>query len=86
MNITIENSFVKDAKKLSKEVQADLQTEIFKIENCSDLSQLKFKKMVGFKNAIRVRFGNYRIGIVIENDTLKLTRVGKRGDIYKAFP
>lgn len=86
MKISIEHSFVKDTKKLSKEVQEELQKEIFKIENSRDLSQLKFKKMVGFKNAIRVRFGNYRIGIIIENDTLKLTRVGKRGDIYKLFP
>lgn len=86
MKISIEKSFEKDAKKLSKEIQAELKLEIIKIENATDLSQLKFKKMVGYKDAIRIRFGNYRIGIILNGNVLKLTRVAKRDEIYKVFP
>jgi mRNA interferase RelE/StbE len=44
------------------------------------------KKMKGAKNAFRIRVGDYRIGILIEKDTVKFARVGLRKDIYDIFP
>ena len=44
------------------------------------------KKMKGFKNAFRVRIGNYRMGILIEKDTVKIARIALRKDIYDIFP
>jgi mRNA interferase RelE/StbE len=44
------------------------------------------KKMKGAKNAFRIRIGDYRIGVLIEKDTVKFARVGLRKDIYDIFP
>lgn len=44
------------------------------------------KKLTGFKNAYRIRMGEYRIGFVFENGTIELIRILGRKDIYKYFP
>ncbi len=42
--------------------------------------------MKGAKNAYRIRFGSYRIGIYLEGDHIILSRVLDRKDIYQYFP
>ena len=42
--------------------------------------------MKGFKNAFRIRVGDYRIGVLIEKDTIKFGRIALRKDIYDIFP
>ena len=50
-------------------------------------SILNLKKMEGFKNYYRIRAGDYRIGVELENDsTLRFIIVADRKDIYKKFP
>ncbi len=44
------------------------------------------KKMKGFKTAFRIRVGDYRIGVLIEKDTVKFARIALRKDIYDIFP
>ena len=44
------------------------------------------KKLVGYKNAYRVRIGDYRIGVFVEGDTVEFARVLHRKDIYDVFP
>jgi len=56
-------------------------------KNTEKFSEIDFlKKLVGFKNAYRIRIGNYRIGIVFENDTIIFSAFGDRKEIYKYFP
>jgi mRNA-degrading endonuclease RelE of RelBE toxin-antitoxin system len=42
--------------------------------------------MTGYKNAYRIRLGNYRIGFLMIADELILNRVLYRKDIYDYFP
>jgi mRNA interferase RelE/StbE len=42
--------------------------------------------MKGYPGYYKVRFGTYRVGIKLENDTLILERVLHRKEIYKFFP
>jgi len=42
--------------------------------------------MTGYKNAYRIRLGNYRIGFLMIADELILNRVLHRKDIYDYFP
>ena len=42
--------------------------------------------MEGFKNAYRIKIGDYRIGVFIEEDTIEFVRFVHRKDIYKKFP
>lgn len=44
------------------------------------------KKLTGYKNNYRIRLGNYRIGIVIENKTVIFAAFDHRSEIYKYFP
>lgn len=44
------------------------------------------KKLVGYKNAYRIRIGDYRMGVFVEGDTVEFARILHRKDIYKVFP
>ncbi len=44
------------------------------------------KKLKGFKSAYWIRMGNYRIGFLWEEETVRLSRVLNRKDVYKYFP
>jgi len=87
MKIVIKGSFVRDAKKLSAEVQLEIRDILLELERINSLSQIKnLKKMTGYKNAYRIRLGNYRIGFLMIADELILNRVLHRKDIYDYFP
>ena len=45
-----------------------------------------FKKLKGYKNAYRIKIGDYRIGVFIENKIVEFARVVHRKDIYRVFP
>jgi mRNA interferase RelE/StbE len=47
---------------------------------------VNLKKLTGFKNKYRIRIGNYRIGIVLEDKTVIFAAFDHRSDIYKYFP
>ncbi len=86
MNIEIKKSFVKDAKKLATSVQKDVFNLIKELELATDLEKFDIKKMVGYLKFYRLRLGNYRIGLCIENNIIFLVRIAKRDAIYKIFP
>ncbi len=44
------------------------------------------KKLTGHKNIYRIRMGDYRIGIVIDNNTVIFAAFDNRNDIYRYFP
>lgn len=87
MKTVIKGSFVRDAKKLSSEIQLEIRDILLELEQVNSLSQIKnLKKMTGYKNAYRIRLGNYRIGFLMIADELILSRVLHRKDIYDYFP
>ena len=87
MNIEIRKSFEKDTLKLPAVAQAQLARVIDNLSGTEKLSELtSCKKLSGFKNAYRIRMGEYRIGFIFENGTAELVRVLGRKEIYKYFP
>ena len=86
MNILIDKSFERDAKRLPIQVQQQLREVIKKLASAASLQDANPTKMEGAKNAYRIRFGNYRIGFYLEGTDLVLSRVLDRKDIYKFFP
>lgn len=42
--------------------------------------------MKGFRNAFRIRIKDYRLGFYLEKDTILISRLLNRKDIYKYFP
>ena len=87
MNIEIRRSFEKDALRLPAVAQTQLSKMVDKLTQVEKISELtSCKKLSGFKNAYRIRMGEYRIGFIIENGTVELIRVLGRKEIYKYFP
>ena len=42
--------------------------------------------LTGFKNCYRIRLGNYRIGLLVEDKTVIFAAFDHRSGIYKYFP
>lgn len=80
--------FYKDLDKLTLEsVKNDVIDTIENVENATKTTEIKnLKKLTGYKYAYRIKIGDYRIGIFIENDIVEFARVVHRKDIYKVFP
>jgi mRNA interferase RelE/StbE len=80
--------FLKDADNLPDQIKKDILDFAFKqiseIENIQDINNLK--KLSGFKNFYRIRYSDYRIGIVLQKDKIVFMRVLHRKDIYNFFP
>jgi mRNA interferase RelE/StbE len=46
----------------------------------------KIELMKGYSGYYKIRFGDYRVGLHIENDTVIFERVLHRKEIYRHFP
>lgn len=80
--------FDKSLNKLkSKEVKKEVVDAILNVEQAQKLTDIKnLKKLKGHKFSYRIKIGDYRIGIFIENEIVEFAVVAHRKDIYKFFP
>ena len=88
MNVVATSSFNKDISRIKEEkVVAQLEKIIRSLESIRSIRELKsIKKMKGATDAYRIRMGDYRIGFYLVENTIKLTIVASRKDIYNRFP
>ena len=86
MKIIIAKSFAKDTYRLPAKAKKKLKELIQDLAEAASIKDLPVTKLKGGKNAYRIRFGEYRIGIYWEKDSIILSRVLDRKDIYKYFP
>ncbi len=88
MHVVFLKSFLKDINKIkNKNIKNKLKALIIKIENAKNLSELnQLKKLKGYQTAYRIRMGDFRVGLYVEEHQVILARVLKRNDIYKLFP
>ena len=88
MEIRFEGSFEKDLLKIAdKKIKKKLIQIIDTIKIAArpqDIANLK--KLENYKTFYRIRAGDYRIGIEIIKNTVIITRILPRKDIYKFFP
>ena len=74
--------FVRD-KRLLRRVKAIIET----IEASPSLADLpNLKSLKGTKNYFRLRIGDYRVGLVMDDETVIFVRLLHRKDIYRYFP
>lgn len=88
MLIEFLGKFSKDIDQISsKSVKSNLLKLIELLEGEENLNNIpNLKKLVGHKNAYRIRLGNYRLGFFYEKNSILLARIVHRKDIYKVFP
>jgi len=82
-------SFNRDLKKLKKnrEVLVRIKDKLLEVEAADDLSELpSLKKLSGGTEYYRIRVGDYRIGVVVREDTVEFVRCLHRREIYRYFP
>jgi len=81
--------FLKDLKKLKgTPYYMAIKTLCFdRIPSLKTITEIaSLKKMKGYENYYRVRKGEFRIGVKLENSELTFLRCLPRKDIYKYFP
>lgn len=88
MKTAYRKHFLKELSKLPLEYRTKIEDFVFKeLPEAETISALgKLERMKGYPGYYKVRFGTYRVGLKLENDTLILERVLHRKEIYKFFP
>ncbi len=88
MRVVFRDSFAKDLKAVKvkghlKKVQEVIES-VEKADSFTEVSNLK--KLKGGGNYFRVRIGDYRVGLALEDESVVFVRFLNRKDIYNQFP
>jgi mRNA interferase RelE/StbE len=88
VKVGFRDSFTKDLRGVkTKGLLGRVREVIEAAEKADSLAELSnLKKLKGGGNYFRVRVGEYRLGLALENDTIVFVRFLNRKDIYKHFP
>ena len=89
MKTAYKKSFTKDLKRHSKNQKLlDLIKEIIlEVEDAARISDIdNLKKLKAEGKYYRIRSGDYRIGLIIEDETVTFVRALHRSEIYRYFP
>jgi mRNA interferase RelE/StbE len=88
MKVIFLESFEKDLKRLKeKKTKKSLLNLIEQIKKCESMLKIKnLKKIKGSQKFYRVKMGDYRVGIKIEEETVTFIRFLHRKEIYRYFP
>ena len=87
MNILYHKKFLKDLSSLPSGDRVRIEKYAFDhVTTLKAFDQLGAEKLHGFKFFYKVRFGNYRVGLPYENETVTFERVLHRKEIYRFFP
>ena len=80
--------FIRDTGKLtSQNVRDEVIRAIQNVEDSGSTKDIRgLKRLSGYKNAYRIKIGEFRIGVFIEKGNVEFARVIHRKDIYKVFP
>ena len=83
MTATFRTSFLRDVRKIRDPILlARIRAAIETVEAADDLRNVSdLKKLSGSSGFYRVRVGDYRIGVAIEDETVEFVRVLHRRDI-----
>ena len=88
MKTAFRKSFTRDLKKIKDgDVLDRIRQAIEEVDAATNLQGIgNLKKMSGTTNFYRIRIGDYRIGVAVEDDTIEFVRCLSRRDLYRHFP
>ena len=88
MNVEFRKSFEKDLLKiLDADLLQRIQEAIEDVENAEKLNEVSnLKKLKGDGDCYRIRLGDYRIGIKVNDGIVCFVRILHRKEIYRYFP
>jgi mRNA interferase RelE/StbE len=87
VKVEFKKSFAKDLKGVDQDWLDRVKEVIHAVEQADELSQVAgLKKLKGGGDYFRIRVGDYRLGLAVEEGTVIFVRFLNRKDIYKHFP
>jgi mRNA interferase RelE/StbE len=88
VKVSFRRSFAKDLKKIrSKSLLHDVQDVIEQLEQRPSLHEIpNVKHLTSEGSYYRIRIGEYRLGLLVDGDTVTVVRFLHRRDIYRYFP
>jgi mRNA interferase RelE/StbE len=88
VKVAFKESFRRDLRVIrDKSLLERVRGVIEAVETADSLALLpNLKLLKGSRNYFRVRIGDYRIGLSIQEDTVIFVRFLNRKDIYRYFP
>jgi mRNA-degrading endonuclease RelE of RelBE toxin-antitoxin system len=87
MEVEFLRSFEKDLSKVDLGTRKKVLRIVLALEEAGSLGELHpIKKLSGYKDAYRVRIGEYRLGLYLMGDKVQLARLLHRKELYRFFP
>jgi len=88
LKVRFKESFARDLKTLKdKTLLGRIRTLIEDVEKANTLADIAgLKKLRGGGTYYRVRLGDYRIGLALEEDVIVFVRALHRREVYRYFP
>ena len=88
MIVLIDKSFEKDTNKINdKSIRRKISFHILNVQKAINLKEIKnLEKLKGYQIEYRIKVGDYRIGLKIEDKKVTFIRFLHRKDIYIYFP
>jgi len=88
MKVEFKKSFLKGLKKLkNKNLKNSIADYIIQVESAENTTHIKnLKKLSGYDVYYRIRVGDYRIGVKVENEVVYFVAFDHRKNIYRTFP
>jgi mRNA interferase RelE/StbE len=88
MKVEYLKAFAKDIAKLKDgKLKQRLVEVINEVKAAKDIREInELKKLKGFNSAYRIKVGEYRLGVFIENQTIQFARFLHRKEVYNRFP
>ncbi len=88
MKVSYQKKFLKELAGIPSKRREQIERFVF--EDVPGMGSLfdsgKAEQMAGYPGFFKIRFGDYRPGIRIKDDTISFERVLHRKDIYRFFP
>ncbi len=88
MRTKVKKSFLKQLAVLPKDIRQRVEAFVFEtLPSIESIGQSgKIEKMSGYDSCFKIRFGEYRVGLVFEENTVIVKVVMHRREIYRFFP
>ena len=88
MQVEFTKYFLKQLRELRDDtLRKKMSSSIATVENAGGIGEIhNLKKLKGHTSAYRIRLGDYRVGVFIEDDKAIFAAFEHRKDIYSRFP
>ena len=89
MKLEIRRSFTRDIEKIRNQSLLNrIERKIAEMEAADAITEVSgVKKLTSSSgNDYSIRIGNYRLGLMTEDEVAILVRFGHRSDLYQSFP